>query len=166
MFQSPYPSIEIPDQSIYDYLFASLEESDLDRAALIDPATGAETTYRTLRAHVDAFAGALAARGADTETVVAMLCPNVPAFATVFHGILRAGSIITTINSLYTANEIEKQLRDAAATWLVTVSPLLPQAHQAARAVGIPDDQVIVLDGAEGHPDLRSLLGEAVPRPR
>ncbi|MDQ1176676.1 AMP-binding protein [Microbacterium sp. SORGH_AS_0421] len=160
MFQSPYPSIEIPDQSIYDYLFASLEEPDLDRAALIDPTTGAETTYRTLRAQVDAFAGALAARGADTETVVAMLCPNVPAFATVFHGILRAGSIITTINSLYTANEIEKQLRDAAATWLVTVSPLLPQAHQAARAVGIPDDQVIVLDGAEGHPDLRSLLGE------
>ncbi len=160
MFQSPYPSIEIPDQSIYDYLFASLDEADLDRVALVDPSGGAETTYRALRAQVDAFAGALAAREVGVGSVVAMLCPNVPAFATVFHGILRAGATITTINSLYTAHEIENQLRDAAATWLVTVSPLLPQASAAARAIGIPDDQVIVLDGAEGHPDLRALLGE------
>lgn len=160
MFQSPYPSIDVPDQSIYDYLFASLAEDDLDRVALVDPSSGAETTYRALRAQVDAFAGALAARGVDTETVVAMLCPNVPAFATVFHGVLRVGAAITTINSLYTAREIESQLRDASATWLVTVSPLLPQAAAAAEAAGIAADHVIVLDGAEGHPDLRSLLSE------
>ena len=87
---------------------------------------------------MNAFAGALAARGVGTETVLGLLCPNVPAFATVFHGILRAGAIVTTINSLYTAGEIEKQLRDAGATWLITVSPLLPQAKAAAaEAVGI-----------------------------
>ena len=160
MFHSPHPSVEVPDESIYDYLFGSLDEGDLDRVALVDPANGAETTYGALRAQVDAFAGALAVRGVDTDTVVAMLCPNVPAFATVFHGILRLGATITTINSLYTAHEIENQLRDAAATWLVTVSPLLPQALEAARAVGIPDERVIVLDGVEGHPDLRALLGE------
>lgn len=160
MFHSPHPSVEVPDESIYDYLFGSLDEGDLDRVALVDPASGAETTYGALRAQVDAFAGALAVRGVDADTVVAMLCPNVPAFATVFHGILRLGATITTINSLYTAHEIENQLRDAAATWLVTVSPLLPQAVEAARAVGIPDERVIVLDGVEGHPDLRALLGE------
>ncbi|MEV8241434.1 AMP-binding protein [Microbacterium testaceum] len=160
MFQSPYPPVDIPDESIYDDLFGSLVEADLDRVALIDPATGAETTYRSLRAQVDAFAGALAARGVDTETVVGLLCPNIPAFATVFHGILRLGAIVTTINSLYTAHEIENQIQDAAATWLVTVSPLLGPAAEAARAAGIPDDRVIVLDGAEGHPDLRSMLAE------
>ena len=160
MFRSPHPPVDIPDVSIYDYLFGSLDESDLGRVALVDPSSGAETTYGALRGQVDAFAGALAARGVDTDTVVAMLCPNVPAFATVFHGILRLGATITTINSLYTAHEIENQLRDAAATWLVTVSPLLPQALEAARAVGIPDERVIVLDGVEGHPDLRALLGE------
>lgn len=160
MFQSPYPSIDVPDQSIYDYLFAALGDDDLDRVALVDPSSGAETTYRALRAQVDAFAGALAARGVDTDTVVAMLCPNVPAFATVFHGILRLGAAITTVNSLYTAREIENQLRDASATWLVTVSPLLAQAKAAADAAGIADDHVIVLDGADGHPDLRSLLTE------
>lgn len=160
MFESPYPPIEIPGLSVYDDLFGTLDAADLDRVALIDPASGAETTYGALRAQVDAFAGALAARGVETGTVVALLCPNVPAFATVFHGILRLGAIVTTVNSLYTAHEIETQLRDADATWLATVSPLLGPALEAARAVGIPDDRVIVLDGAEGHPDLPTLLSE------
>jgi acyl-CoA synthetase (AMP-forming)/AMP-acid ligase II len=160
VFHSPYPRIEIPSQSVYDHLFGSLDDADLSRVALIDAATGGETTYGALRAQVDAFAGALAHRGVDAGTVVAVLCPNVPAFATVFHGILRLGAIVTTVNSLYTAQEIEKQLRDAGATWLVTVAPLLGPAVEAARAVGLPDDRVIVLDGASGHPDLGSLLAE------
>ncbi|QLD12007.1 AMP-binding protein [Microbacterium oleivorans] len=160
MFQSPYPSIEVPEVSVYDYLFGSLEERDHHRIALVDPASGAETTYGELRSQVDAFAGALAARGVVTGTVIAMLCPNIPAFATVFHGILRLGAIATTVNSLYTPSEIQKQLEDSAATWVVTVSALHPQAVAAAHAVGIPDDRIIDLDGAGGHPDLRELLSE------
>ncbi|WP_341997969.1 AMP-binding protein [Microbacterium sp. LWH7-1.2] len=165
MFTSPEADVEIPPLDVYDYLFASLTDEDLGRVALIDPATGAETTYGALRTQVDLFAGALAARGVGVETVVGLLCPNVPAFATVFHGILRAGATVTTVNSLYTAGEIEKQLRDAGATWLVTVHPLLPQASTAAEAVGIPHDRVVVLDGAPGHPNLRALLAEGAPAP-
>ncbi|MFC7925204.1 AMP-binding protein [Microbacterium laevaniformans] len=165
MFTSPFPDVEIPDVSIYDDLFADLSADDAARIALIDPATGAETSYGALKAQVDAFAGALAARGVGTDTVLGLLCPNVPAFATVFHGILRAGATVTTINSLYTAGEIEKQLRDAGASWLITVSPLLGAAQQAAEAVGIPAERLLVLDGADGHPDLRSLLGEGRAAP-
>lgn len=157
---SPFPDVEIPEVSIYDDLFADLSAEDATRIALIDPATGAETTYGALKAQVDAFAGALAARGVTTETVLGLLCPNVPAFATVFHGILRAGATVTTINSLYTPGEIQKQLTDAGATWLITVSPLLPQARTAAAAVGIADDHLVVLDGADGHSNLRELLTE------
>ena len=171
MFTSPYPDVDIPPLSVYDYLFGSLTDEQEGRVALIDPATGAETTYGALRAQVDAFAGALATRGVGPgagetrQTVLGLLCPNVPAFATVFHGILRAGASVTTINSLYTAGEIEKQLRDAGATWLVTVSPLLGQAWVAAEAVGIPAERVIVIDGAPGHPNLRELLSEGSPAP-
>lgn len=165
MFTSPFPDVEIPGVSIYDDLFADLSADDAARIALIDPATGAETSYGALKAQVDAFAGALAARGVGTDTVLGLLCPNVPAFATVFHGILRAGATVTTINSLYTAGEIEKQLRDAGASWLITVSPLLGAAQQAAEAVGIPTERLVVLDGADGHPDLRSLLGEGRAAP-
>ena len=163
--RSTLPDVEIPDVSIYDYLFSGLDEADLDRVAIVDGMSGAETTYRQLVGQIDLFAGALAARGIGVGDRIGVLCPNVPAFATVFHGILRAGATATTINSLYTPDEIANQLDDAGAQWLITVSPLLPGAKAAAAARGIPDDHLIVLDGADGHPNLRDLLGEGHPAP-
>lgn len=165
MFKSPYPDVEIPNISIYDYLFTGLSDHELDTIALIDGTTGAETTYRALIAQIDGVAGALAARGVDEDTVVALLCPNVPAFASVFHGILRAGATVTTINSLATEEDIVKQLKDSKATWFITVSPLLASAKAGAAAVGIADDHLIVLDGAEGHTNLRDLLAEQAKPP-
>jgi len=165
MYQSPYPEVEIPNVSVTEFLFGSLTPEDLERPALIDSASGAVTSYGQLAGQIDAFGGALAARGAGLGTVVGLLCPNIPAFATVFHGVLRIGATVTTLNSLSTPSEIEKQLRDAGAEWLITVSPLLPGARIAAEAVGIDDDHLIVLDGADGHPSLRDFLtaGETAP---
>ncbi|MET0297121.1 MAG: AMP-binding protein [Microbacterium sp.] len=165
MFTSPYSPIDVPDLSVYDSLFGSLTDDDAQRIALVDGLTGAETTYGGLRTAVDAFAGALAARGVGIGTAVGLLCPNVPAFATAFHGTLRAGATITTVNSLYTPHEIATQLQDADATWLITVSPLLPGALEAAGLAGIPPERVIVLDGADGHEGLAALLGENRPAP-
>ncbi|RKQ90026.1 acyl-CoA synthetase (AMP-forming)/AMP-acid ligase II [Mycolicibacterium mucogenicum 261Sha1.1M5] len=165
MFQSHHPDVEIPNLSIFDYLFGSLKPEELDRIALINPATGAETTYGTLRDQIEAVAGALAARGVGPGSVVGLLSPNIPEFATVFHGALRAGATVTTLNALYTPAEIEKQLLDAKATWLFTVSPLLPQAQAGAEAAGIPTDRLVVLDGADGHPNLRDLLTAGEPAP-
>ena len=65
MFSSPYPDVDIPDLSIYDYLFGGLGEEDLDRIAIVDGTSGAETTYRTLRGQIDALAGAVAARASE-----------------------------------------------------------------------------------------------------
>ncbi|MBN8425438.1 AMP-binding protein [Microbacterium esteraromaticum] len=163
--RSTLPDIEIPNTSIHEYLFADLDETQLDAVAIVDGTSGAETTYRQLVAQIDLFAGALAARRIGIGSRIGILCPNIPAFATVFHGILRAGATATTINSLYTADEIANQLEDAGAEWLITVTPLLAGAKAAAAQRGIPDDRLIVLDGAEGHPDLRSLLAEGHAAP-
>ncbi|MGO7983275.1 AMP-binding protein, partial [Rhizobium johnstonii] len=84
MAHSPHPTVEIPDLSVFDYLFADLTEQELDLIALIDGTSGAETTYRQLVGQVSLLAGALAARGVGVGDVVGMLCPNIPAFATVF----------------------------------------------------------------------------------
>lgn len=160
MVKSTFDDVDIPNIPVYDYLFGGLGDEDLDRVAIIDGMSGAETTYRQLIGQIDLFAGALAARGIGVGSVVGVLSPNLPVFATVFHGILRAGATATTINALYTADEIANQLEDASARWLVTVSPMLPQASAAAERLGIPAEQLIVLDGAEGHPSLAALLGE------
>ncbi|CAI3805309.1 AMP-binding protein [Pseudarthrobacter sp. MM222] len=165
MFSSPFPDVDIPNVSIYEYLFGGLQEEDLDRIAVVDGLSGAETTYRALLGQIDALAGAVAAQGLGVGGVAAILCPNVPVFAAVFHGLLRAGATLTTVNSLYTADEITLQLDDAGAQWLFTVSALLPGAREAAARAGIPAERLVVLDGAEGHPSLPDLLGAGAPVP-
>ncbi|MCD5345792.1 AMP-binding protein [Agromyces sp. H3Y2-19a] len=165
MTRSAHPDVDIPDVSVFDFLFGDLDEARLDAVALIDGTSGQTTSYRQLVRQIELFAGALAERGIGVGDTVGVLCPNVPAFATVFHGILRAGATATTINSLYTPAEIENQLRDAGARWIVTVGPLLPGVLAAAERLVIPDEQVIVLEGAPGHPSLAELLGEGRPAP-
>lgn len=166
MFSSPFPDVDVPDLSIYDYLFGDLREEDLDRIAVVDGTSGAEMSYRELLQQINAFAGAVAARGLGVRGVAAILCPNIPAFAVVFHGLLRAGATVTTVNSLYTADEIAHQLDDAGADWLFTISALLPAAREAAARNGISSERLVVLDGADGHPSLRELLGAGVPAPQ
>ncbi|MFW0788616.1 AMP-binding protein [Gordonia sp. CPCC 205333] len=171
-FRSPYPDVEIPNVSVYDFLFGNIADDDLDRVALIDPKAGegGQTTYRQLIGQINAAAGALAAKGIGIGDVVGLLSPNIPAFATVFHGILRAGASATTINALFTAKEIAKQLRDSKAVALVTITPMYAQAAEAAKDVGIADENLIVLDGeglaASGHPNAIDLLGPNHPAPQ
>jgi acyl-CoA synthetase (AMP-forming)/AMP-acid ligase II len=169
VFHSPLPDVVIPDVSVFDYLFATLTDDELGDVALVDGTTGASTTYGELRTQVEAVAGAAAGAGIRPGDVVGLLCPNSPAFAVVFHGLLRAGATVTTLNSLYTAGEIAKQLADARARMLVTVSPLLAGAEAAAAEVGIASGDVVVLDGpgkaADGHPSLRDWLTSGAPAP-
>ena len=99
-FSSPFPQVHVPTTNLYDYLFADLDDQDAERVALVDAKTGAETTFREMVTRVDAFAGALAARGVGVGDVVGLLSPNSSAFAIAFHGILRAGATATTINAL------------------------------------------------------------------
>ena len=166
MFTSPFPDELIPALSVYDFLFSDLTPADLNRIALVDGSSGAETSYAQLVGQIDAVAGALAARGVQVGDVVGLLCPNIPVFASVFHGILRAGATATTINALYTPDEIASQLSDSKARFLFTISPMLPQAEIATKEVGIDAEHLIVIDGAEGHPSLRDLLAQQATPPQ
>ena len=168
-FASPFPEVDIPSASVYDFLFGDIDEADLDRVALVDATSGKQTTYREMIDRVDAFAGALTGRGIGVGDVVGLLSPNSSGFAVAFHGILRSGATATTINALFTAKDIAKQLTDANAKMLVTVTPLLTQAEEAAAAVGLADSDLVVLDGdgheVAGHPNAADLMKPGLPAP-
>ncbi|MFC6089375.1 4-coumarate--CoA ligase family protein [Saccharothrix lopnurensis] len=162
VFRSPYPDVVVPDVSLHELLFADLGDRS-DRVALVDGGTGASLTYSQLAGAVDRMAAALAARGIGKGDVVGILSPNTPYYAVVFHGVLRAGATATTINALYTADEVAHQLADAGAKMLFTVSALLPNAAPGAARAGVSD--VVLLDGAEGYPSLGELLAGDHPVP-
>ena len=50
---------------------------------------------------------------------VAIMLPNVPQFAVTMAAVLRAGFICVNVNPLYTARELEHQLKDSGATAIV-----------------------------------------------
>ncbi|MEV6059927.1 AMP-binding protein [Nocardia asteroides] len=165
-FTSPFPDVEIPEVSLYEFLFADLDAAELDEPALVDGSLGtAAISYRTLRDQIDALSGALAARGVGVGDVVAVQIPNTPAFATVLHGVLRAGATATTVHALYTAEEIAKQLADSKAGFVFTVSFFLPQMVSAAAAAGIAAERIFVIDSAEGYESLSDMLAEGRSAP-
>ena len=98
-------------------------------------------------ARIDAFAGALAGRGIGVGDVVGLLAPNSSAFAVAFHGILRAGATATTINALFTAKDIAKQL-DRFAGQAARDGHAAARPGQRGRDAGRHGRRrVIVLDG-------------------
>src|SRR3712207_1310505 len=157
---SRYPDIEIPDLSVPEFVLAG-GASRPDAPALVDGLTGDSISHGQLATYVDRVAAALAARGLRKGDVVAVLCPNTMWYPVVFHGIARAGCVMSPINSLYTAHEIAFQLKDSGAKVLVTVSPFLDRALEAVEQA--PVDEVIVMDGAEGHASLLDLISSDAP---
>jgi acyl-CoA synthetase (AMP-forming)/AMP-acid ligase II len=157
---SPYPDVEIPDLSVPAYVL-SAGGAQPDAPALVDGLSGDTITHGQLAAYVDRVAAALHARGLRKGDVVAVFCPNTPWYPVVFHGIAAAGCVSSPINSLYTPDEIAFQLRDSGAKVLITVSPFLDRAQAAVAQA--PVDEVVVMDGAEGHASLLDLLSSDAP---
>src|SRR5216683_5314255 len=116
---STSPRVTIPDVTITEYVLRHAARLG-DKPALIDGPTGRTLTYRQLVDGARRAAAGLAKRGFGKGDVLAIYCPNLPEYAIVFLGVAMAGGINTTVNPLYTADELANQLRDSGARFLVT----------------------------------------------
>ena len=76
-------------------------------------------SYRELDTLSKALGAWLQSRGLEPGARVAIMLPNVPQFAVTMCAVLRAGYTCVNVNPLYTARELEHQLRDSGATAIV-----------------------------------------------
>jgi acyl-CoA synthetase (AMP-forming)/AMP-acid ligase II len=76
-------------------------------------------SYGQLDSLSSALAAWLQAQGLEPGARVAIMLPNIPQFAVTMAGILRAGYTCVNVNPLYTARELEHQLKDSGATAIV-----------------------------------------------
>jgi long-chain acyl-CoA synthetase len=76
-------------------------------------------SYRELDELSAAMGAWLQAQGLEPGARVAIMLPNVPQFAVTMAAVLRAGYTCVNVNPLYTARELEHQLRDSGATAIV-----------------------------------------------
>lgn len=83
---------------------------------------GAILTYAQLDALSRAFAAWLQKKsGLGPGDRVALMMPNVLQYPVALFGILRAGMVVVNVNPLYTARELEHQLKDSGAKAIVIV---------------------------------------------
>ena len=155
IYESPFPDVSIPDVTLHDFLMQDFAER-ADEPALIDGPSGRTLTYGRLAGAIQKMAGGLAARGFGRGDVFATYSPNLPEYAIAFFGVARAGGINTTINPLYTADELAHQLEDAGARFLLTVPPFLDKALEAAEQTDV--EEVFVFGEAEGATPFGALL--------
>ena len=76
-------------------------------------------SYRQLDERSAALGAWLQRRGLEPGARVAIMLPNVPQFAVTMAGVLRAGYTCVNVNPLYTARELQHQLKDSGATAIV-----------------------------------------------
>ncbi|WP_448625943.1 4-coumarate--CoA ligase family protein [Geodermatophilus sp. URMC 64] len=160
---SPFPDVDIPDLSVPAFVLAAGRERP-EAPALIDGLKGDVITHGQLAGYVDRLAAALHERGLRKGDVVAVFCPNTIWYPVVFHGIAAAGCVMSPINSLYTPEEIAFQLRDSGAKIIITISLFLDRVTAAVEKT--PVDEIVVMDGAEGHASLVDLLSSQAPTPQ
>ena len=147
IFKSPDPDIAIPDYSFTEHVLRNADRL-ADKPALIDGPSGRTLTYGQLVTAIDQTAAGLAARGFKKGEVFAIYCPNIPEYAVAFNAVAKCGGINTTVNPLYTAEELTNQLKDSGARYLLTVAAFLDKATEAAAACAI--DEIFVVGEGEG----------------
>jgi acyl-CoA synthetase (AMP-forming)/AMP-acid ligase II len=163
-FRSSRPPVDIPAMPVTDYVLERAPEF-ADRTALIDAITGRRMNYTALEATVARTAAGLAARGYGRGDVFGIFSPNALEYPLAFHGAARLGAVITTVNPLFTADELATQLRDCDARCLFTIPAFMEKARAAAARAGVRE--IIVFgesEGAVSFADVVSASG-AVPFP-
>ena len=119
----------------------------------------ATRTYAQVKDTADRIANFLSSRGIQKGDRVAIFLPNLPHYPAIFFGILKAGAVCVTCNPLYTANELNYQLKDSGAKAVFCMDH--PQFYPiTVAAVQNSDVDTVVVCGVKSYlPPLKGLIG-------
>ncbi len=116
-------------------------------------------TYRDLDDASARVAGLLGARNVGPGDPVGLMLPNVPQFAVVYFGVLRAGGVVVPMNPLLKAREVAYYLGDSGASVIFAWHGAASEVEVGAKEA---DAEAIVVDPAT----FGDRLATAVPAPQ
>lgn len=152
---SPYEDVFIPDVPLTTFIMGKANKYG-DKLALIDGITGRSYTYKELFSKINIVAGNLRKMGFGKGDVMAIYSPNLPEYAIAFHAVSLVGGTNTTINPLYTVDELTHQLKDSKAKYLITISAFLDNAKEAAIKSGVKE--IFTFDDVKGTNSFSELM--------
>jgi acyl-CoA synthetase (AMP-forming)/AMP-acid ligase II len=160
IFRSPRPPVDVPRVAVTTYVLERAGEI-ADRTAMIDAITDRRMTYAGLQATIARASSGLAARGYGRGDVFGIYSPNTLEYPIAFHGAAQLGAVITTVNPLFTVDELANQLRDCAAKCLFTIPAFMEKARAAATKAGLRE--IIVFGEAEGAISFAEVIAASGP---
>src|ERR1700733_1858384 len=134
-----------------------------EKTAIVDAPTERRYSYAELDRLIGRFAAGLAARGFRSGDVLLLYTPNQPEWLIAALGAMSMGGVVSGANSQYGAAELEHQLREVRARFVLTTSALLPTVQGAiAKLSGLT---VLLADEAPGTVSFASIIASTAPEP-
>ena len=99
-------------------------------------------TYGQLDSLSAALGAWLQSKGLEPDARVAIMLPNIPQFPVAMSAVLRAGYTCVNVNPLYTARELEHQLKDSGSTVIIILENF---AHTLSEVIGQTRIQHVVM---------------------
>jgi len=120
---------------------------------------GASRTYAQVRDTADRVAAFLASRGIKKGDRAAIFLPNIAHYPAVYFGILKAGAVCVTCNPLYTASELNYQLKDSGARILFCMDhpQFYPTTVEAIKETEV--ETVVICNIKSSLPPLKAFIG-------
>ena len=92
---------------------------------------GTEMSYDRLDRLVNAFAGWLQSQGVKQGDRVAIMLPNTFQYPVCLFAVLRIGAVVVNVNPLYTARELNHQLKDSGAETIIVMENFASTLQEA-----------------------------------
>ena len=100
--------------------------------------SGRELTYAALCDAAAVTAGSVASAGVSPGDRVLLLAPSIPEFGALYYGLLAAGVVVVTANTMSTQPELEYVLTDAGCRLVIAWHDCAEAARSAAKALELP----------------------------
>jgi len=135
--------LDIPDISLIDVYKYQMDKPGWSDHVKLD-FFGKEYTNGELDVLTRRFAAALKNLGVKKGDVVSLWLPNCPQFSIVYFAAVLLGATMTAISPLFTKRELEYQINDSGAKYLITIERFVREYKKVADKLTL--NNVIVLN--------------------
>ncbi|CAG4953302.1 unnamed protein product [Colias eurytheme] len=129
--KSPFRDVNIPEVTLPEYVWDNINKW-ADKTAVQCGVTERKYTYAQLHKHSQILGAHLRKNfGVKDGDTVAIMMPNLPEYPITIFGILSAGGVVTTLNPIYTAYEVQRQIELSEAKLIITIPDIVPVVREA-----------------------------------
>ncbi|KAI1818631.1 acetyl-CoA synthetase-like protein [Poronia punctata] len=168
IFKSKHPDISFPqDVTIWEWLFeASSKYSPLNRyreeelAGYVDAITKERVSWKDVKEAATYISTTLAREyGLKEGDTVSLFSRNTIWYPVMLFASMRVGGVVSGASPAYNVEEMTHALRTASAKFIATHPTSIEIAAKAASNVGIPKENIFLLEGElDGYTTIKDLI--------